>query len=273
MRFRDKVVLVTGASSGIGAAVARAFADEGAAVSLCARRADRLVNLAREIETRGGRALVVHCDVTKPADLSAAIARTTSELGRLDVVVANAGFAVVGGIDRLELDDYRRQFETNVFGVIATVKAALPALTDTAGQIVFISSVVGRVPIPKMSAYVASKHAVAGLADSLRTELSQQGIGVTLVCPSYVKSELQQVDKYGVFDPNRPSTQPKNAADADACARAIVRATAARKRELDWPLQAKAIVFAGRHLPGLWNALMRRKRKRTPSPAPATAAP
>ncbi len=259
-RFTDKVVFITGASSGIGAALGRAFIAAGARVVLLARRVDRLEALARELGA--DRTLVQPCDVTSEADLERAVKATLARFGRLDVVVANAGFSVVGGIDRLTVEDFRRQFETNVFGVVATIRAAHGALRQSKGQVVLISSVLGRVAVPRMSAYVASKHAVAGLAYALRPELHKEGIGVTLVCPGFVKSEIQMVDNKGVFHAGAKNTQPKIAADADDCARAIVRAAASRKRVLDWPGHAKAIVFVGRTFPGVWDVAMRRAKKR-----------
>ncbi len=126
--FTGHVVFITGASSGIGAALAREFAREGADLALAARRLDRLETLAADLRTQGRRVIVLPCDVTRDHDLRSAVGATVSELGRVDVVVANAGFGVVGPLERLTLDDYRRQFETNVFGVLRTIFAGLPEL-------------------------------------------------------------------------------------------------------------------------------------------------
>src|SRR5437899_7096570 len=127
-RFPDAVVFITGASSGIGAALARRFAREGAAVALTARRVERLHELATELTTAGARVVVTPCDVTVDEEVERAMARARQALGRVSVVVANAGFGVVGRVDRLTLEDYRRQFETNVFGVLRTVYAGLDDL-------------------------------------------------------------------------------------------------------------------------------------------------
>src|SRR5262249_11416949 len=115
--FTDHVVFITGASSGIGAALAREFAKPGASLVLAARRTDRLEKLASELGRNGRRAIALACDVTRDGDLERAAAAVRDAFGRIDVVVANAGFSVVGTFERLTLDDYRRQFETNVFGV------------------------------------------------------------------------------------------------------------------------------------------------------------
>src|SRR5438309_116357 len=118
MRFSEKTVMITGASSGIGEALAREFARQGARLVLAARRTDRLKALSRELEAGGTRVIFYRCDVTKDGDLEHAVAMARSEIGPLNIVVANAGFGVVGLAERLTLEDYRRQFETNFYGVL-----------------------------------------------------------------------------------------------------------------------------------------------------------
>ncbi|HXD97942.1 MAG TPA: SDR family NAD(P)-dependent oxidoreductase, partial [Candidatus Acidoferrum sp.] len=187
-RFAGQVVLITGASSGIGAALAREFARQGADVVLLARRADRLAALAREIEGTGRRALVVTADVTVDGDLDRAVASTEAAFGRLDVVIANAGFGVVGPVESLTLDDYRRQFETNVFGVLRTVQATLTLLKASRGRLVILGSVAGHIATPGSSPYSMSKFAVRALAEALGHELAPTGVSVTLISPGFVES-------------------------------------------------------------------------------------
>ncbi|MGH7829386.1 MAG: SDR family oxidoreductase, partial [Candidatus Binatia bacterium] len=124
-KFQGKVVFITGASSGIGAALAREFARHGARVALLARRRERLERLTKEIEDRGGAALALAADVTVDGEIDAAVQAAVAKWGGIDVVVANAGFGVVGPLKDLTLEDYRRQFETNVFGVLRTIYATL----------------------------------------------------------------------------------------------------------------------------------------------------
>jgi len=259
-RFAGNAVFITGASSGIGAALAREFADEGADVALAARRVDRLEALASQIGKTGRRAVVIACDVTRDGDLERAAGQARAALGKLDVVVANAGFGVTGKLETLSLDDYRRQLETNVFGVLRTIYATLDDLKKTRGRLVLIGSVSGHVAVPGSSAYSMSKFAVRGLADSLGHELASYGVAVTLISPGFVESEIGQVDNRGVWRPQAPR-RPLPASVVMAtptAARKIVRAVARRRREVVITGFGKAAVVLQRHAPWLLAAIIRR---------------
>ena len=259
-RFVGNAVFITGASSGIGAALAREFAGEGADVALAARRVDRLEALASEIGKTGRRAVVIACDVTRDGDLERAAGQARAALDKLDVVVANAGFGVSGKLETLSLDDYRRQLETNVFGVLRTIYATLDDLKKTRGRLVLIGSVSGHVAVPGSSAYSMSKFAVRGLADSLGHELASYGVAVTLISPGFVESEIGQVDNRGVWRPQAPR-RPLPASVVMAtptAARRIVRAVARRRREVVITGFGKAAVVLQRHAPWLLAAIIRR---------------
>ena len=251
-RFAGRVVLVTGASSGIGAALAREFARRGADLVLAARRLPRLADLAGELRATGRRALAVSCDVTEDGAVEQAVKQALDTFGRLDVAVANAGFGVVGPFERLALEDYRRQFETNVFGVLRTASAALPALRRSRGTLVIIGSVSGHVPTPGASAYAMSKAAVHALAGSLRAEALTDGVGVVLVSPGFVESEIRRVDNRGVHHPDaRDTVPPWLVVPAGRAARVIVRAVAHRRREVIVTGHGKVVVWLARHLPSV----------------------
>jgi len=259
-RFEGNAVFITGASSGIGAALAREFSREGADVALAARRVDRLEALASEIAKMGRRAVVTPCDVTRDGDLERAADRARAALGKIDVVVANAGFGVTGKLETLSIDDYRRQFETNVFGVLRTVFATLDDLKATRGRLVLIGSVSGHVAVPGSSAYSMSKFAVHGLAGALGHELAPYGVTVTLISPGFVESEIGQVDNRGVWRaqaPRRPLPASIVMATPTA-ARKIVGAVARRRREAVITGFGKAAVALQRHLPWLLAAIIRR---------------
>lgn len=250
MRYADKVVLITGASSGIGAALAREFAREGAHLVLTARRADKLAALEAEIQAMGRRALALIADVTRDGELERAVAAAVATFGRLDAAVANAGFGVVGAVDRLSIDDYRRQLETNVFGALRTLYAALPELKKTRGQVVFIGSVSGHVPTPDTSAYCMSKFALRGFAESIHDELAAHGVAVTLASPGFVQSEGRLRDNAGNLKDGAQDPVPAwLQMPAPTAARHIVRAAAARRREVVVTAHGKLAVLAYRHFP------------------------
>jgi short-subunit dehydrogenase len=257
-RFAGHAVLITGASSGIGAALAREFAGQGADLCLLARRRDRLTAVAAEVERLGRRALALAADVTIDGDVERAVAATLAAFGRVDVVVANAGFGVVGLVERLALEDYRRQFETNVFGVLRTVHASLAALKASRGRLAIIGSVAGYVATPGASPYAMSKFAVRGLAAALSYELAPARVSVTLVVPGYVQSEIRRVDNAGVFRPEAREPVPAPLImPAPRAARQIVRAIGHRRREVVITGHGKVGVFAQRHAPWLVAAAIR----------------
>ena len=260
MKFAGKTVLITGASSGIGEALARSFAAEGADLVLAARREDRLKSLCAEIAASGRRAIAVAVDVTKDGDCERAVAEGVKAFGRVDVAVANAGFGVMGHFDNLAIDDYRRQMETNVFGVLRTAYAALAELKRNGGSLVVVGSVSGHVPTPDVSAYCMSKFAIRGFCESIHAEMAQDGVAVTLVSPGFVESEIRTLDNQGrqaaVKDPIPRWLQ----LPASTAAHQIVRATHRRCREIVVTGHGKLGVFFYRHFPwllniGLWLAV------------------
>ena len=191
------VALVTGASSGIGEATALDLANRGATVVICARRKDRLDELAGRITGSGGQALALESDVTDEAQARAAVASAVERFGRLDTVIANAGVMLLGPIETAPIEEWQRMVELNVLGLMYTVHASLPHLLRAAdseprnvSDLVLISSVAGRVARPGSGAYNASKHAVGAFAESLRQEVTQRHVRVSLVEPGAVATEL-----------------------------------------------------------------------------------
>lgn len=256
-RFTNQVAFITGASSGIGAAAARAFAREGAKVALVARRADRLEEVKQSIASAGGEALVLVADVTDTASLAAAVEQTVARFGKIDVVLANAGFGVSAPAWKLTPDDYRRQFETNFFGLINTVHATLPELTKTKGRIGLVGSIMGRQGMPAYTAYCSSKFAVVGYAESLYYDLADLGIGVTLINPGIVESEIRSVNNAGQFT-GKPDPAPKwIIVSADAAAREILGALHRRKPEVILTGHGKAMMLITRHFPRLTRLALR----------------
>jgi NADP-dependent 3-hydroxy acid dehydrogenase YdfG len=195
-RLHGSVALVTGASSGIGEATAQALAAQGAAVALVARRAERLQRLADAITQQGGRALAIESDVTDNAQAQAAVARA-AELGRLDIVVNNAGVMLLGPIEDAPLEEWQRMVALNVSGLLYVAHAALPHLLKAAAgdprgvaDLVNISSVAGRMPRRGSGVYNLTKFGVGAFSESLRQEVTTRHVRVALVEPGAVKTEL-----------------------------------------------------------------------------------
>lgn len=255
-------MFITGGSSGIGAALGVAFAQEGARVALAARSADRLADARSAVEEVGGEAIALECDVTDRASIDQAVARTVDAFGGLDVVVANAGFGVDGPLAKLETADYRRQFDTNVFGVIDTVYATLPYLLRSKGRLGIVSSVLGKIGRPTMSPYAASKFALCGFAESIYYELADQGVSVTCINPGLVESSFRMVDNDGSFRSEWKDPAPRFfVMPADRAARDILRALYRRRFEAIITYHGKLGVFVNRLFPGLVRVAQRRLTK------------
>ena len=260
-RWSQSVVFITGASSGIGSALALRFAQEGARVVLTARRLERLEALADQISSVGGEALALACDVTDPAQVTRCIDEVIEIWGQLDVVIANAGFGVSGQFDRLKVEDFRRQFDTNIFGVIHTLKSASAHLEASKGRAVIIGSVNGHVSLATGSPYGMSKFAVRALAQSLSIEWGRRGTSVTLIEPGFVDSEIRRVNNRGVFKEKARDPIPQwLMMPAEKAARQISSAVFRRKREVVITGHGKVIVWIARHFPRLTYLLLKKAR-------------
>jgi len=258
-RFNDKTVFITGGSSGIGAATGVAFAREGADVVLAARNEDRLADAVEAVEAAGGQVLAVRCDVTERSSIDQAVAKAVDRFGGLDVVLANAGFGVDGPFQKLTTADFRRQFDTNVFGVIDTLYATLPHLLASQGRIGIVSSVLGKIARPTMSAYTASKFALCGLSEALYYELADQGVSVTGINPGLVESNFRRVDNTNRLRVDWTESAPEFLiVSADRAAREIVQALYKRRVDVQVTGHAKVAVFVYRHAPGLVRFAIRR---------------
>ena len=261
-------VLITGASSGIGAGLAREFSRRGMRVALVARRIEQLESLAAELRTAGGQASAHLGDVTAAGDLARVVGELAAGGVQPNIVIANAGFGVVGKAQDLTLDDYQRQFDTNVFGVIRTLQETLDALRATRGRFVIMGSVAGHLSGPGSSAYSMSKFAVRALAEALHGDLRPLCVGCTLISPGFVDSDIRRVDNRGGLhagakDPVPGWLRMKTAKAARLMARGILRG----RREVIVTGHAKFAVFMTRNLPRLTRWLvLRANRGARPEP-------
>jgi len=190
--LKDKVAIVTGASSGIGEATAVALARAGAKVSLMARREERLSSLSAAIEKEGyEKPIYFASDVSKTEDIAKAVQGTVEKFGRVDILVNNAGVMYLGPVEGANIDDWRRMFDINVLGLMNCTQAVLPHMSrHRYGHIVNISSVSGKVISARSAAYSATKFAVGAFSEGLRQEVSGKGIRVTVIQPGAVTTEL-----------------------------------------------------------------------------------
>ncbi|MCB9779322.1 MAG: SDR family NAD(P)-dependent oxidoreductase [Alphaproteobacteria bacterium] len=256
-RFDDLICWITGGGSGLGAALACELAARGGVVVVSGRREGPLQEVVGRIEAAGGRAEALPLDVTDEDAVREAAAAIVARHGRLDVAVANAGYAVSGRVEKLCAADLRRQLDVNVIGVLNTATAALPHLRESRGRLGLVGSVIVYAPAPGNGAYAASKAAVHALGQTLSVELKGSGVSCTTIHPGFVESDIARVDNQGVYHPDRKDPRPAQLMwTADAAARSMADGLHKRKREHVFTGHGKVAAFLGRHFPGLMALLL-----------------
>lgn len=237
----DKVIIITGASEGIGRALALALAPLGCKLVLSARNESRLLSLAHEVANQGAEPLVFAADVTSQSQCKELVETAIEHFGRLDILVNNAGMTMWSKFDELnELDILDRIMKVNYFGPTYLTHAALPELKKNQGQVVIVASVAGLTGVPTRSGYAASKHAVIGFFDSLRIELADDNVAVTTICPDFVLSEIHKraLDANGQPLGATPMQESK-LLTAEECAKMMVPVISSRGRLLITSLRGR----------------------------------
>ncbi len=229
-------MIITGASSGIGAALARQLAAEGAKVALAARRVELLEQVAGECRKLGGEALVVPCDVSDEAQCKALVEAAADAFGRVDMLVANAGLAVTALLEDFpDLHLFKQVMDVNFYGAVYCTYHALPHLKRSHGRILAVSSLGGIAPLPYNSPYIASKYAMHGFYDTLRMEVRPHGVSVTVGCPYWVVTGFHeaQMDKDGVPRGARGREfYTERMMTSERCATILLKAAQHRKRQV-----------------------------------------
>lgn len=262
--FEGKVIVLTGASEGIGRALALALAPARARLVLAARNGERLAELAQECRARGAEVLCVPTDVSKRDDCIALIDATIAHYWTIDVLLLNAGSTMWSRLDELGDPGLLEQLmRTNYLGAAWLSWRALPALVAARGRIVAVSSIAGLVGVPTRTGYSASKHAMIGFFDSLRIELAGQGVSVTIIAPDFVRSEIHRraIGPDGKALGVSPMQEQK-IMSADECAAIILRATLERRRLVLTSLRSRVIRWLKLIAPGLVDRLAARAIRR-----------
>jgi short-subunit dehydrogenase len=263
--FLKNVIIITGASSGIGRELALQLADLGAWLTLASRNAKKLEQVAAQCrkQGKGSKALVVPTDVAEQTQCKKLIECTVGEYGRIDTLINNAGISMWARFDEIQdLSLMEQLMRANYFGSIYCTYYALPYLKKRRGRIAGISSLAGKTGVPTRSGYAASKHAMAAFFDSLRIELAGSGVTVTMVYPGFVATEIRE----RAFGPDgRPLKKSPvletEVMTAEACAQLIVEATAQRKRELVMTHRGRLGMWLKLIAPGLVDSMARKAIK------------
>jgi dehydrogenase/reductase SDR family member 7B len=248
--MKDKVILITGASSGIGKALAIKFAQEGSKVMMGARTLEQLAEVGGEIRKAGGTVAWTKLDVTQQADCELFVAEALKEFGRVDVLINNAGISMRALFQDLDVEVIQRLMQVNFFGTVYCTKAALDQIIRHQGSIVGISSIAGYRGLPGRTGYSASKFAMHGFLEALRTELLRKNVHVLLACPGFTESNIRKVALKA--DGSSQSETPLNESQLMSAAEVadhIYRAVVRRKRTLTLTRQGKLTVFLNKWLP------------------------
>jgi short-subunit dehydrogenase len=255
--FQGKTVLISGGSRGLGLELARIFAGENADLILLARNEDNLSRAATELRKYGVRVMTHVCDVTDPEQVKRAVAAIKESAGTVDILVNNAGTIQVGPVENMTLEDYRSAMAVHFWGPLYLMNEILPQMrARRAGRIINIASIGGKVAVPHLTPYSASKFALVGLSQSLRAELLKDGIYVTTVCPGLMRTgshlnayfKGQQKKEYALFAISNAS--PLFSTSAEAAARKIVEACRYGRAEITITPQAKALRLISGIFPG-----------------------
>jgi short-subunit dehydrogenase len=258
--FKDSVIIITGASSGIGRELALQLAAQGAALSLAARDTDRLTSIAEECQRRGGKALSIPTDVSNRVHCAALIQKTIDHYQRIDVLINNAGMTMFGNFEDVkDLALFDRIMKVNYLGSVYCTYFSLPYLKKSRGRIVGISSLTGKNGVPTRTAYAASKHAMAGFFDSLRIELDGSGVSVTMIYPGFVATEMRERALGTDGQPiGKSHLDESNVMPVEQCAEMICAAIEKRKRELVMTLRGKLGLWMKLIVPGLVDNIARK---------------
>lgn len=266
MNFKNKVVIVTGASSGIGLACVKKFHSLGSKVVLAARSEEKILNLAKELDCDGTSCFAVRTDVTVKDDCENLIKQTVDHFGKVDILVNNAGISMRALFEDVDMDVLQKVMDVNFWGTVYCTKFALPHILKTKGTIVGISSIAGFHGLPGRTAYSASKAAMQGFLESVRIENLRKGIKVLILSAGFTSSNIRKsaLDAHGNPQGETPRPEEK-LTPPERVAKNVVRSIRKRKRNRIMTVEGQLMVFLQRILPDLVDNTIYRKFKREPN--------
>ncbi len=255
--MKDKIVIITGASGGIGEALAKKFSSEGSIVVIAARQIEKLETLKMELEAAGAKVLAVACDVSKESDCKNLIDQTIKAFGKIDVLINNAGISMRALFNDLDLDVIKKVMDINFWGALFATKFALPHLLKSKGSVVGVSSIAGKKGLPGRTGYSASKFALEGFLETLRTENIKNDLHVLVACPGFTASNIRKssLSKDGSSQGESPRTENKMMSP-DEVADHIYLATLKRKRDLVLTFNGKLTVWLNKFFPAMMDRIV-----------------
>lgn len=255
--MKDKVVIITGASSGIGKALAFAFGQEGASIVITGRREDALNSVSAELSKAGINNLAIVADVSVAKDNELMVAKTIEKFGKIDILINNAGISMRAMFEDCDLSVIETLMNINFYGTVYATKYALPYIKASKGSIVGISSIAGYRGLPVRAGYSASKFAMNGFLEALRTELLHTGVHVLTACPGFTASNIRMAS-LGADGSNKGDSMRDEGKmmSSEEVAQYILKAVQKRKRDLVLTGQGKLTVFLNKWLPGLMDSMV-----------------
>lgn len=260
MKLKDKVVVITGATSGIGEACAFIFGKEGAKIVITGRSNEKLELSSERLRGAGIEVMTILSDASSEADNRSMAEKTLEKFGRIDILINNAGISMRALFQDLDLDVFRKVIDTNFWGTVYATKYCLPAILKSKGSIIGISSINGYRGTPARTAYTASKYAINGFFESLRTEIMNKGVHVMIAAPGFTSSNIRNnaLTAHGETQGESPRDEGKMMS-AEQVADEILKAVLKRKRDLVLTTQGKLAVFLNKWIPGFMDGMVYRE--------------
>lgn len=257
MRLKDKVVVITGATSGIGESCAFVFGNEGAKIAITGRNHDKLQQTIQKLEVAGIEAIGILADAASEADNKGMFESIMERFGKIDVLINNAGISMRALFEDLDLEVFHKVMDTNFWGTVYATKYCLPEILKSQGTIVGVSSINGYRGTPARTAYTASKYAMNGFFESLRTEVMKRGVHVLVACPGFTASNIR--NNALTADGTSQGESPRDEGEmmsSDEVAEAILKAILKRKRDIVLTRQGKLAVFLNKWIPGIMDGIV-----------------